>query len=69
MDALLNRAREISDQGERAKLYREAIEKIQARRNVLYIYHLNYIVAYPKNLKGYKAVPDGLIRIKGVTWN
>ena len=69
VDALLNRAREISDQGERAKLYREAIEKIQARRNVLYVYHLNYIVAYPKNLKGYKAVPDGLIRIKGVTWN
>jgi peptide/nickel transport system substrate-binding protein len=69
VDALLNRAREISDQGERAKLYREAIEKIQARRNVLYVYHLNYIVAYPKNLKGYKAVPDGLIRMKGVTWN
>jgi len=69
VDALLNRAREVSDQGERAKLYREAIEKINARRNVIYIYHTNYIVAYPKNLKGYKAVPDGLIRIKGVAWN
>jgi peptide/nickel transport system substrate-binding protein len=69
VDALLNRAREVSDQGERAKLYREAIDKINARRNVIYIYHANYIVAYPKNLKGYKAVPDGLIRIKGVSWN
>jgi peptide/nickel transport system substrate-binding protein len=69
VDALLNRAREVSDQGERAKLYREAIDKISARRNIIYLYHANYIVAYPKNLKGYKAVPDGLIRIKGVSWN
>jgi peptide/nickel transport system substrate-binding protein len=70
IDALLNRARETSDQGQRAKLYREAIEKITTgRRNVIYLYHLNYIVAYPKNLKGYRAVPDGLIRIKGVAWN
>ena len=69
VDALLNRAREVSDQGERAKLYREAIEKIGARRNIIYLYHANYIVAYPKNLKGYKAVPDGLIRIKAVSWN
>ncbi len=35
----------------------------------MYLYHLNYIAAYPKNLKGYKAVPDGLIRIKGASWN
>ena len=69
VDALLNRAREVNDQGERAKLYREAIEKVGARRNIIYIYHANYIVAYPKNLTGYKAVPDGLIRIKGVSWN
>jgi peptide/nickel transport system substrate-binding protein len=69
VDALLNKAREVSDQGQRAKLYREAIEKITARRNVIYLYHLNYIVAFPKNLKGYHAVPDGLIRIKGVIWN
>jgi peptide/nickel transport system substrate-binding protein len=69
VDALLNRAREVSDQGERAKLYREAIDKINARRNIIYLYHANYIVAFPKNLKGYKAVPDGLIRIKGVSWN
>ena len=70
IDALLNKAREISDQAQRAKLYREAIDKITGgRRNVLYIYHLNYIVAFPKNLKGYHAVPDGLIRIKGVSWN
>jgi hypothetical protein len=35
----------------------------------VYLYHLNYIVAHAKNLKGYRAVPDGLIRIKGTSWN
>ena len=69
VDALLNRAREVSDLAQRAALYREAIDRIAARRNIIYLYHPNYIVAYPKNLKGYKAVPDGLIRIKGASWN
>jgi peptide/nickel transport system substrate-binding protein len=69
IDGLLNRAREVSDQKERAELYRQAIDKFAARRNILYLYHANYITAFPKNLKGYKAVPDGLVRIKGVSWN
>jgi peptide/nickel transport system substrate-binding protein len=69
LDALLNKAREVTDLGQRAALYREAIDKIASRRNILYLYHLNYIAAFPRNVKGYKAVPDGLIRIKGVSWN
>ncbi|HMB36229.1 MAG TPA: ABC transporter substrate-binding protein, partial [Methylomirabilota bacterium] len=69
LDVILNRAREVSDVAQRISLYRQAIDKFAfARRNILYLYHLNYIVSYPKNLKGYKAVPDGLIRLKGVSW-
>jgi peptide/nickel transport system substrate-binding protein len=70
IDALLNKAREVSDQAQRTALYKEAIDKmVVARRNIVYLYHQNYIVAYPKNLKNYKAVPDGLIRLKGTSWN
>jgi peptide/nickel transport system substrate-binding protein len=68
VDALLNRAREVTDVNQRRGLYREAIDLIGARRNTLYLYHPNYIVSFPKNLKGYKAVPDGLIRVKGTAW-
>jgi len=69
LDAILNRAREVSDVPQRISLYRQAIDKSAfSRRNILYFYHLNYIVSYPKNLKSYKAVPDGLIRLKGVSW-
>jgi peptide/nickel transport system substrate-binding protein len=70
IDALLNRAREVTDHAQRAALYRDAIDKFtKGRRNVVYLYHLNYILAFAKNLKGMKAVPDGLIRIKGTSWN
>jgi peptide/nickel transport system substrate-binding protein len=70
IDALLNKAREVTDQAQRTTLYKDAIDKFAGqRRNIIYLYHLNYIVAYPKNVKGYKAVPDGLIRIKGTSWN
>jgi peptide/nickel transport system substrate-binding protein len=69
VDALLNRAREITDVGQRRALYREAIDLIGARRNTIYLYHPNYLVAFPKNFRGYKAVPDGLIRVKGTSWN
>jgi peptide/nickel transport system substrate-binding protein len=70
IDAPLNRAREVTDQAQRAALYRDALEKItKSRRNIVYLYHLNYILASAKNLKGMKAVPDGLIRIKGTSWN
>jgi peptide/nickel transport system substrate-binding protein len=68
IDALLNKAREVTDVGQRRTLYREAIDLIGARRNTLYLYHPNYIVAFPKAFKGYKAVPDGLIRVKGTSW-
>jgi peptide/nickel transport system substrate-binding protein len=70
VDTLLNKAREVSDVKERFELYRQAVEKVSGvHRSIIYVYHLNYIVAFPKNLKGYKANPDGLIRLKGVTWN
>jgi peptide/nickel transport system substrate-binding protein len=69
IDSLLNRAREVSDLGQRTQLYREAVDKFGARRNIIYLFHANYITAFPKSLKGYKAVPDGLIRIKGASWN
>jgi peptide/nickel transport system substrate-binding protein len=68
VDVILNRAREVSDVAQRTSLYKQAIDKFAARRNIIYLYHPNYIVAYPKSFKGYKAVPDGLVRIKGTSW-
>jgi peptide/nickel transport system substrate-binding protein len=69
VDGALNRAREVSDFKERFELYRQAIDRATSvHRGLVYLYHLNYIVAFPKNLRGYRANPDGLIRLKGVSW-
>ena len=69
IDALLDKAREVSDLTQRRALYREAIDLLTARRNIIYLYHPHYIAAHAKNLKGYKAVPDGLVRLKGTSWH
>jgi peptide/nickel transport system substrate-binding protein len=69
IDALLNKAREVSDVPERQSLYRQAIEKFIERRNIIYLNHLTYIVAFKKSIAGYVATPDGLIRMKNVRMN
>lgn len=69
VDALLNRAREVTEVAQRRGFYREAIDLIAARRNIIYLYHPHYIAAHARNLKGYRAVPDGLVRLKGTSWN
>ncbi|MBM4443054.1 MAG: ABC transporter substrate-binding protein [Candidatus Rokubacteria bacterium] len=68
IDALLDKAREVSDVSQRRGLYREAFDLLAARRSIIYLYHPHYIAAHAKNLKGYTAVPDGLVRIKGTSW-
>src|SRR5207302_9868900 len=45
IDALLNRAREVSEVDQRLGLYREAIDLFDARRNIIYLYHQKYSVA------------------------
>jgi peptide/nickel transport system substrate-binding protein len=66
IDDLLNKARETGDIKERQSLYRQAIAKFTERRNIVYLYHLTYTVAFKKSITGYVATPDGLVRLKGV---
>src|SRR5918996_2934977 len=51
VDALLNKAREVSDIAQRRALYREAIDLLRTPPHTLYLYHPNYILAFPQNLK------------------
>lgn len=67
IDALLNKAREVSNFNERYQLYADATRKFLARRNIIYLYHLKYIVGMNRRVNGYVATPDGLIRMSNVT--
>jgi peptide/nickel transport system substrate-binding protein len=66
IDGLLDKARETGDLQQRQTLYKQAIGKFIDRRNIIYLYHLTYIVAFKSSITGYVATPDGLIRLKGV---
>jgi peptide/nickel transport system substrate-binding protein len=65
----LDRHREMKGSSRRSELdHVNAVEVVDPLTVRLRL-NANYIVAFPKNLKGYKAVPDGLIRVKGASWN
>ena len=34
---------------------------------IIYLYHVKWLWAYTPKLKGFKAIPDGMIRLKGLT--
>lgn len=67
MDGLLTKARVISDQAERTKLYEEAQELIAADAPLVVIDHETQIVAMKKNIKGFTLHPTGVFRFDKVT--
>ncbi len=73
IDALLNEARARSNNAERAKLYATAMDlnlppdiSFLSRRNIIYLWHAVNFVALNQSVTGFVAVPDGLLRFKGV---
>ncbi len=68
MDALLNAARVAPSIGERKALYDEATALMLDELPRVFLYHVNWLWAYNKNIKGFTPYPDGMIRLEGVTW-
>jgi peptide/nickel transport system substrate-binding protein len=74
-DALLQ-ARTASSNAQRAAAYAKAMDltvppdqSFLTRRNIIYLWHGVNFVALRKNVTGFVAVPDGLLRFKGVKLN
>ena len=40
---------------------------MQDREPILYIYHRRILIAHTTKLEGYKQMPDGLVRVIGLT--
>jgi peptide/nickel transport system substrate-binding protein len=66
VDELLNRAREVSDTAERKALYDEALAILADELPYIYLYFEPRIFAMTSKLQGFKAHPDGMIRLAGV---
>ncbi len=69
VDKLLGEARTISDEGQRKKLYDQAMQILHEDVPYVYLYHSNTTTdfAMQKNVKGFTAYPDGILRLAGVS--
>jgi peptide/nickel transport system substrate-binding protein len=66
-DKELGAARTASDPAERIKHYEAAAEQISKDDPIIYLFHPKWIYAFSPKLKGFTPVPDGLVRVKGLS--
>ena len=57
----------MSDVQERAELYSQAADVWMQDLPVIYIYHHKRFFGLDSGLEGFIPVPDGIIRVKGIT--
>jgi peptide/nickel transport system substrate-binding protein len=66
VDAAHAAARATSDPAERKKAYEIVAKKFLADGSILYLYHVQVLVALSDKVEGYRQMPDGLVRVVGV---
>jgi peptide/nickel transport system substrate-binding protein len=64
LDALLDKARQTNDEGERKDLYKQAVAVVNKDRPLIYLYHEKFITGASKKVAGLKVFGDGLMRFK-----
>src|SRR5882724_11107164 len=69
VDALLTRARQVADPGERKKLYDQATEIIQRDVPRLILWHRRVFTGLSAKIQGFTPYPDGIIRFRGLRLN
>jgi peptide/nickel transport system substrate-binding protein len=67
VDALLNQARETSSMSARKVLYKQAMNIIHQQAPYVYLDHPDNIYAYSKQLQGFQAYADGVLRLKNLS--
>jgi peptide/nickel transport system substrate-binding protein len=67
VDDALDQARLTSKFEERKALYEKIARKVLDEENIIYLYHQRILVAHTARLTGYKQVPDGIVRVVGIT--
>jgi peptide/nickel transport system substrate-binding protein len=66
-DKALDDARLVTDQAKRKAIY-EKLTRLELDDNpILYIYHRKILIAHTTRLEGYRQMPDGLVRVTGLT--
>jgi peptide/nickel transport system substrate-binding protein len=67
VDAALAQARMVTDVTARKVAYARAAKQFAADDPLIYLFHRRILIAYTTKLEGYKQMPDGLVRVIGLT--
>jgi peptide/nickel transport system substrate-binding protein len=67
VDAWLDQARLTNKFEERKAIYEKVARKVLNEENIIYLYHQRVLVAHTDRLTGYKQVPDGILRVVGIS--
>jgi peptide/nickel transport system substrate-binding protein len=67
VDKLLDESRIPSDQAQRKSIYEKLTKIILDEHPILYLYHPRVLIAHTTRLEGYRQMPDGLVRVTGLT--
>src|ERR1700726_2069524 len=68
-DKALDDARLVTNQAQRKAIYEKLTKLALDEEPILYIFHRKLLFAHTKKLEGYKHMPDGLVRVTGLTLN
>ena len=66
VDKALDDARLVTDMAQRKSIYEKMTKSILEDEPIIYIYHRKNLIAHTTRLSGYKAMPDGLVRVVGL---
>jgi len=66
-DKALDDARLVTDQAQRKAIYQKLTKIVLDEEPILYIFHRRILIAHTTRLEGYKQMPDGLVRVVGLT--
>jgi len=67
VDKLLDESRVPSDQAQRKAIYENLTRLLLDNESIIYLYHPRVLIAHTTRLEGYRQLPDGLVRVVGVT--
>jgi peptide/nickel transport system substrate-binding protein len=67
VDTWLDQARLTSKFEERKAIYEKVARKVLDDEDIIYLYHRRILVAHTDRLTGYKQIPDGIVRVTGIS--
>jgi peptide/nickel transport system substrate-binding protein len=66
-DKALEDARLVTDPAQRKAVYEKLTKVVLHDEPLIYLYHRKLLIAHTTKLEGYKQMPDGLVRVIGLT--